>query len=243
MNRLTELANKYGTDKGTEGRIDLPDLDGHYFTEFYDEYYSQLIGTHPVLLEIGVWLGSSIKMVNEYFSGDCEIYCIDIDENFYENIKDLGDNIHFYKLDQGNEEELNNFKNEMENNDIKFDIILDDGSHRINHQMLTYFVFRKLLKSTGIYIIEDLHTNLKNNDYGVSVENNRYYTTALDFFINIKPYEGFSQETNMQLFDEIDYVKLFLKNHMNNAKDLGYSNDIRTQHNYKSLSAIIKLNQ
>jgi SAM-dependent methyltransferase len=39
----------------------------------------------------------------------------------------------------------------------KFDIIIDDGSHRHDHQQKTLSALFKFLKPGGLYIIEDLH--------------------------------------------------------------------------------------
>ena len=146
MNRLTEIANKYNTDKGINACADNGGS-GHGFTEFYFDYFKDL--KHPIILEIGVFHGASIKMYNEFFNGDCEIYCIDIDKKC--DVSRLGNNIHFYLVDQGNEKQLSDFVSNL--GDVKFDIILDDGSHVINHQMLTYLHLRKLLKEDVMYIM------------------------------------------------------------------------------------------
>jgi hypothetical protein len=222
MNRLTEIANKYNTDKGTNSNCDNSGR-GHGFTEFYYNYFKDL--KHPIILEIGVWKGASIKMYNDFFNGDCEIYCIDIDPN--RDVSNLGDNVHFFVADQGNEEQLKKFVSEI--GDVKFDIILDDGSHQIYHQMLTYSVFRKLLKPNGIYIMEDLHTSFLES-WGSSYGTER--TTTLDFFVNFIPFEKFTDELNTELFREIKTVELF-----SNDDNLCTDNFRRN----RSLTAIIKL--
>lgn len=222
MNRLTEIANKYNTDKGTNSTCDNSGR-GHGFTEFYYNYFKEL--NHPIILEIGVWKGASIKMYNEFFNGNCEIYCIDIDPN--RDVSNLGNNIHFFVVDQGDEEQLKKFVSKI--SDVKFDIILDDGSHQIYHQMLTYSIFRKLLKPNGMYIIEDLHTSFLEswgNSYGTES------TTTLDFFVDFIPFEKFTNELNTELFNEIKTVELF-----SNDDNL-CANNFRKN---RSLTAIIKL--
>ena len=219
MNRLTEIANKYNTDKGTNAKCDNG-FGGHGFTDFYYDYFKDL--KHPIILEIGVWKGASIKMYNDFFNGDCEIYCIDIDRN--RDVGYLGENVHFYVVDQGNEGQLKKFAEEL--GDIKFDVILDDGSHQIYHQMLTYSVFRKLLKPSGIYIMEDLHTSFTECWFCGNEE-----TTTLDFFVNFTPFYRFSDELNSEMLNEIQTVNLFIN-------DNGSSSNVRKS---KSLTAIIKL--
>lgn len=41
------------------------------------------------------------------------------------------------------------------------DVVLDDGSHKMVDQQITFAKLFKTLKSGGIYIIEDLHTSLE----------------------------------------------------------------------------------
>lgn len=224
MNRLTEIANKYNTDKGTNACADNG-CRGHGFTEFYFDYYKGL--KHPIILEIGVFHGASIKMYNEFFNGDCEIYCIDIDKKC--DVSRLGNNIHFYLVDQGNEKQLSDFVSNL--GDVKFDIILDDGSHIINHQMLTYLHLRKLLKEEGMYIMEDLHANFGEIwPYNANVK-----TTTLDFFTKFVPYDGFSKEINFELLNEIKTVELF--SNFNNSQKETFGN-LRKN---RSITAIIKL--
>ncbi len=41
-----------------------------------------------------------------------------------------------------------------------FDIILDDGSHKTHHQIISFgALFRSALKDGGCYMVEDMHTN------------------------------------------------------------------------------------
>ncbi len=72
MNRLTEIANKYNTDKGTVA------YEKHGYTEEYSKYIPEK-GIFD-LLEIGVWHGDSIKMWNEY-NPQIFVSGIDIDPN------------------------------------------------------------------------------------------------------------------------------------------------------------------
>ena len=49
----------------------------------------------------------------------------------------------------------------IQENGGDFDIIIDDGSHKMNHQQISFDVLFPHLKSGGIYVIEDLHTSVK----------------------------------------------------------------------------------
>ena len=220
MNRLTEIANKYNTDKGTNKLCDNG-FCGHGFTEFYYDFFSKY--RNPVILEIGVFKGNSIRMFNEFFGGKCEIYCLDVNPDY--DVSHLGENIHFSVLDQG---DIKEFVKNL--NGIKFDIILDDASHIQYNQMLSYSVFRKLLKPNGIYVMEDIHTSFLES-WGAKKEP----TTTLDFFVGFIPYHMFDEKLNFEMLNEIQTVQLF--SNYNGSEPV----NPQTLRRNRSMTAIIKL--
>ncbi len=179
MKRLTKLANKYDTDKGTECRF------GHSFTDFYEPYLTKF--ENPTILEIGTAEGSSAKMFNDFFDGDCTIYTVDINAECGKNVEGYS-NIHFFQADCGTEEGIRGLIDNILR-DIKFDIIIEDASHLWDHQMMSLYFFSKHLNSGGIYILEDLHTS---SEFGYSPE--QRVDTPL-FYLNF--FEG-----GMGLYDE-----------------------------------------
>ncbi|MDA9821055.1 hypothetical protein N9C56_00790 [Paracoccaceae bacterium] len=70
-----------------------------------------------------------------------------------------------HKIDQSNALELDKFVATV---GIKFDVILDDGSHVPEHQILTINKLWDLVEPGGIYIIEDIKTSYwkKSSIYG-----------------------------------------------------------------------------
>jgi hypothetical protein len=94
-------------------------------------------------------------------------------------------------LDQSDSNQLSKFVSEV---DYKFDIIIDDGSHQMADQQLTFYYLSKVLKKGGIYIIEDLHTSLTKDKtmlYGKPIEiNTNGNNTTLNFIAN-KPFKSF----------------------------------------------------
>lgn len=149
MKKLTEIANIALTDKGTVKG------EAHAYTEFYNDIFEQYKNTGKKIniLEIGVDTGASLKMFNMFFDYNCEIYALDIDlsKNTYQ-----AENVHLYHVNQNNKQEIENFLANI--NNIKFDIILDDGSHQLEHQIHSLLYLYKSLSETGIYVLEDLHT-------------------------------------------------------------------------------------
>jgi len=145
MNRLTEIANECNTDKGLE--FD----ECHGYTEYYEEWFSKF--ENPKILEIGTWHGASTNMFNEFYDYNCEIWTYDISYNQYWYAQQ--DNVHNFLGDQNNKTDWDNFFKEAPD---KFDIIIDDGSHKSEHQIHTLYWLYSHLNKNGIYIIEDLHT-------------------------------------------------------------------------------------
>lgn len=212
MKELTYVANKYSTDKGTEIYHGDPTLKGdhgvncrHGYTEFYDSYFAKFKETRPVILEIGVAEGGSVRMLNDYYHGNCEIYCIDIQEK-WSKIEELGDNIHFILGDQSNAEFLKNFTYFLNTNNIMFDFIIDDGSHVVDHMMLSYNYLYSYVKPTGFYIIEDINTTY-DPAYNPAVENDEY--NPILFFTQLKNFHIFVPEVNEKLHKSIKSTILF----------------------------------
>lgn len=96
--------------------------------------------------------GGSIKMWFDYFKRG-KIYAIDINPALFLN----NDRITTFVVNQGKIEDLESFLDKIKN--IEFNYIIDDGSHRPDHQQLTFSLLFPKVKSGGIYFIEDLENN------------------------------------------------------------------------------------
>lgn len=191
---LNECAKKTGTDKG-------PDF--HGYTNYYDYWFSKYI--NPDILEIGVLDGASIEMYNQFYNGECDIYCIDIEDK--KHIMDKYTNVHFYQLDQGNASQWDSFLEKTK--DIEFDIILDDGSHQCRHQILTLSKLHKRVKEDGIYVLEDLHANF-------CPDMNDFCTAPLTFlsYLTLSSTPYLSEQEQKELTHDIkDIVTLNLESH------------------------------
>ncbi len=151
MTRLCELAEKYGCDK-TASIF-------HDYTTFYDS----LLRDRKVkrVLEIGIGNmacmshmkeykpGASLRMWRDYFPG-AEIWGVDNDPGVMFQESD----IHTTYCDQSAGVSLSYVARLLGG---KFDLILDDGSHQLEHQALTAnMLVPRLLSPTGVYVIEDV---------------------------------------------------------------------------------------
>jgi len=202
MKPLTHLANKLLSDKGTTHGVK------HGFSEIYDDYFTKFKDQDINILEIGIENGSSLSMWYEYFS-KALIYGLDKNDKTHYN----NDRISCGILNQSKDEHLDFFNKEI---NTKFDIILDDGSHHLRDQQVTFYYFLSLLNPGGVYIIEDLHTSLCDNNtkvYGRNIEiwDNNINTTL--FYLQNKPYNSvyLTKEQNQYIQDNIKEVNIFEK--------------------------------
>ena len=211
MKPLTLLANKYGSDKGT--------VIGHRhgFTEIYDTYLNSHKDKIFNMIEIGVNDGSSLKMWHEYLPY-AKIYGLDIDDKKQYN----NDRVICDIVDQSNINSLKNFTNHIFEH--QFDLIIDDGSHHMLDQQITLGHFFPLLKSGGIYIIEDLHTSLCENGidlYGRRVEIYPDRSNTTLFSLKNKPYNSvyLNKEQNNYIQNNIKDILIFETENSNVSND------------------------
>jgi hypothetical protein len=143
MNRLTTLANKYKTDKGTEFE------EKHSYSLIYDKYIPET-GSYN-LLEIGIDKGASLRMWKEY-NPQMKLFAADHNPACLKNI-DLTMLEKFYQIEQTVRETMIKIPS-----DNTFDYIVEDGAHFMHTHQITLAVLLSCVKNGGLYIIEDLHT-------------------------------------------------------------------------------------
>jgi 23S rRNA U2552 (ribose-2'-O)-methylase RlmE/FtsJ len=147
---LTELANRYASDKGTVA----PQQGNHGprlgFTEVYSKYFEPVRRLPIKLLEIGIGSGPSLRMWYDYFPF-AKIYAIDIVPcRQYDN-----DKVSTFVADQAQPETLRRIASSIGG----IDIIVDDGSHVCEHQQTSLSALFPFLNPGGQYWVEDLHTS------------------------------------------------------------------------------------
>lgn len=132
-----------------EGRL-IHKVD-HYFP-IYERHLERFRGTAPTILEIGVAQGGSIEMWHAYFGRGTATVGLD-NEPRSESL--AGQRRHIVIGDQGDPEVLLDIARKFG----PFDIILDDGSHRSEHQLTLIDTLWDHLTDNGVLLVEDLHTN------------------------------------------------------------------------------------
>lgn len=123
----------------------------HYF-EIYERHLRSFREMEINLLEIGVNQGGSLKMWKSYFGSKSRIFGIDINPACKELEEDR---ITIFIGDQCDRD----FLEYVVDNVPPLDIIIDDGGHEMNQQIISFEQLFPHLKDYGIYICEDLHTS------------------------------------------------------------------------------------
>ena len=191
MALLKDLFNKYGTDK---------DLNG--YTPYYDSIFKNIRYNPIDLLEIGIGTmfenvecsmakfclegyrpGGSLRAWRDYFvHGNIVGFDIQPDTQFTE------ERIKTFQGDSGNREEV-----DKDLKDMKFDIILDDGCHLDEYQVITLKNLWHRVKPKGFYIIEDIQP---------------WSRISTDFYDDIKAFVGptsytyFSEKKNILIISK-----------------------------------------
>ena len=127
----------------------------HHYFDIYSRHFERFRDRPIRMLEIGVFRGGSLRMWKDYFHPDSTIVGIDIDKSC--SAHELADQNVFVRI--GSQADPN-FLNEVTGEFGPFDIILDDGSHKTHHQIISFgALFKSALKDGGCYMVEDVHTN------------------------------------------------------------------------------------
>lgn len=187
------------------GRVFKTDKVEHGFCKRYDELFSSRRNDVKYILEIGVYFGSSINMWKEYFP-NAVVYGMDHfqgiqgngekfenpEEYYVEMQRNPDERIFLVAINQEKLGHLEQFVNYIKDEaKIEFDIIIEDGSHSMQTQQQTMGMLFPILKSGGIYVVEDLHTS-RGDPPQYGIDSNRLNTT-LEMFVkhqNIKKWES-----------------------------------------------------
>ena len=148
---LDEFLNHYGSDKAEI--FNLTNKTGHGFSKFYEEYLKNYKNKEINILEIGSYAGASAAAFAKYLPNS-NIFCFDVNIS---NFKYESKNIHVFGLDIKNEKKVKKTLQSifLQHKFLKFDLIIDDGSHNLDDILIGLKLFFELVKSKGVYIIED----------------------------------------------------------------------------------------
>lgn len=118
----------------------------HSYLDFYErEFTGKSVNN---FLEIGIWRGGSLELWNKYFP-EANIYGVDINPPCE---KGIYGKVHVVKADAYQYSFVSEFPNNY------FDIIIDDGPHTIESQILAVVLYYPKLAYGGRMYIEDIQS-------------------------------------------------------------------------------------
>lgn len=138
---LVELFDifKFDTDKNTS----------HSYLSLYDNLFSKFANRKINLLEIGILSGGSLRLWAEYFHNKSNIIGIDNSLKALDLTNKMPNNVSILQKDVLS-------CNQFFLDPIQFDIVIDDGSHFLHHQLHSFYVFKDRIAFDGYFIIEDI---------------------------------------------------------------------------------------
>jgi len=121
----------------------------HYF-EAYHRHLSRFVGKKCSILEIGIYSGGSLPMWLSYFGDKCSVIGVDIEPACKS-----------YETDQiqvliGDQQDRNFWAHVKEITPV-IDILIDDGGHTPEQQMVTLEEMLPFMPAGSVYICEDIH--------------------------------------------------------------------------------------
>ena len=122
-----------------------------YF-EVYDELFAEYRGKRIIFVEIGILSGGSLFMWRKFFGPKARIIGIDLNPNA-KKWRKYGFEI--YIGDQSNKNFWRNFKKKVGS----IDILLDDGGHKYEDQIISTECMLNNIKNNGMIVVEDTHTS------------------------------------------------------------------------------------
>ena len=122
-----------------------------YF-QVYEEMFNKYVGKKITFVEVGVLQGGSLFMWREYFGKDARIIGIDLHPNAKELEK------HGFEIYIGSQSDKNFWRN-FYTKVGKIDILLDDGGHVNDQQIVTLSESVNNINDDGIIMTEDVHTS------------------------------------------------------------------------------------
>jgi hypothetical protein len=155
---VAEVFQDSGTDK----------LFRHGYHRYYEtelEPYRDIDGAR--ILEIGADTGKSLGAWLEYFTSPAAVggvaysatYNVDAEAARTEAcalFPDQCDKLQIYYMDQSNVSALNSL---LEQNRDGWDVVIDDGSHVPQHQLISFQKLWPNIRPGGLYVIEDIETS------------------------------------------------------------------------------------
>jgi len=209
-----------------------------YF-EIYERHMNQYRGKPVTLVEIGVLKGGSLEMWSKYLGPQSRIIGIDTNRDCLKFVYDES-NISIEIGDQSSKAFWDDFL-------LKYpsiDILVDDGGHRMEQQIVTFENVFPKMNMNGTFICEDCHTSYFPGHGGNLKQSNTFieYSKSIVDDIN-KDWHGYrdnkqiltSELTSVHFYDSVVVFEKFGKKLMKNQNQdfLSYPNSFNSDQTRK----------
>ena len=124
-------------------------IPGHAYASFYEKYFLEIKKRELNILELGTFYGNACAALYFYFKNS-KIYSGDI---FPDLFRYKSKRVHNFYIDSSSEQSIEKNLISYEN---LYDIIIEDASHMYKDQIISLFMLFPILKSHGIFIVEEL---------------------------------------------------------------------------------------
>lgn len=142
----TDFARKFYAHRGRKVAKWTP------YLAAYETHLARFRQTDVGLFEIGVFEGGSLELWRDYLGADARILGIDIEPECANRV-DPPNRVLIGS--QADPDFLRSAAGELG----RVDVVVDDGSHQAQHQMISFETLFPLVEPGGLYIIEDMHTS------------------------------------------------------------------------------------
>jgi hypothetical protein len=123
-----------------------------HYLPIYERHLSRYMGTPARVLEIGVYRGGGLELLRHFLGPEPRIVGIDIDEAARDAVGGR------YPIEMGDQEDPGFLRGVAEKHG-PFDIVIDDGGHRMRQQIVSVETLFPGLNDGGTYVVEDSHTS------------------------------------------------------------------------------------
>ena len=118
----------------------------------YERHFQRFRNRPVNMLEIGVFHGGSLQMWKDYLGPEARIWGVDVDERTKQFEEDQ---ITVCIGHQSDRDFLRKLMSELP----EIDIVLDDGGHRMDEQIISFEEIYPHVASDGVYACEDIGTS------------------------------------------------------------------------------------
>jgi len=185
-------------------------IQAHGYSEIYEKYFFKKKENNLNILELGSFYGNAAASFYYYFKNS-KIYSGDIYPDLY---RYSSTRIKNFYIDTSDEISI---KKNILNNNLDFDIIIEDASHSLKDQIISLFLLFKKISPKGLFVCEELDFPETRRDMNLNNE----FPDLKQILLNIKQKKDF----NSKYINQKD-KEYFLENFNNIEIYKGKNNEV-----------------